>query len=139
MAKKKTKQKEDIFIYILLLSTLSVLSVVLNMYKLFIISFDILIIPIIIYLINYLFKKFDYKETLNACIISTSIIVVYLFLVYNLENRLIDIIEVFKYIVIYFLLVYLNLIINKNIKHEYLKISLSITSIIAYFILHYFL
>lgn len=139
MARKKKKQKEDIFIYILLLSTLSVLSVVLNMYKLYIISFDILIIPIIIYFVNYLSKKFEFKETLNACLISTLMIVLYLFLFYNLENRIINIIEVFKYIFIYFLLVYLNLITNKYIKNNYLKILLNIVLVVIYFVLHYFL
>ncbi len=132
--RKKKKKQEDSFIYLLLLSILTVFSVVLSFYDIFRISLGIIVIPIIMYLINYIYKNYDHKETVNICLISISMMVVYLFLLYNLENRVIDILEVFKYIFIYFIFMFANIILNKKIKNtSYLKTS--ILPIIIYLVL----
>lgn len=134
MSKKKKKKQEDSFIYLLLLSIIVVLSTVLSLFNIYL---SVLVIPIIIYLINYIYRNYDYKETLSICLISISMIIVYLFLLYNLENRVIDILEVIKYSFIYFIVMFINIIINKYIKNtSYLKTSISyILPMIIYLVL----
>lgn len=134
MSRKKKKKQEDSFIYLLLLSIIVVLSTVLSLFNIYL---SVLVIPIIIYLINYIYRNYDYKETLSICLISISMIIVYLFLLYNLENRVIDILEVIKYSFIYFIVMFINIIINKYIKNtSYLKTSISyILPMIIYLVL----
>ena len=116
MAKRK-KKKEDPFIYVLILSLLVVLSLVLSFYKVYSVSFGTLIVPLIIYITNYIYNNYDYKETLNSCLISILMVVLYLFLLYNLEDRIINILEVLKYLIIYSIVAFFPLIINKYKKN----------------------
>lgn len=127
--KKKKNKEDDIFNYILLSSIFSTLLVTLSFYKINILRLDIVFFPIIIYLTNYNFKKCGFKTTFNSLLISISMIVMYLFLLYNLENRLINILEVFKYSLIYFISIFINLLINKNKKNTS-KFTTSITYIL---------
>ena len=115
MSKKKKTKKEDSFIYILLLSVVSVLFVALDNY---ISLLGIIVLPFILFIINYIYKNYGYKESIKSLSISILIIISYLLLMYNLENRVINFIEVLKISFKYFIVVFLYVLMCKIKKNE---------------------
>lgn len=117
MPKKKTKKKEiiqnDSFIFIMLLATISILAVSLKDYTFSIggidIIFSIFVIPFILFISNYITKKYVFKETLYGILVSSLIIVTFLVLIKDLTNQKVIILELLGYFFSYFISMFINL------------------------------
>ena len=86
MTKKKQEELyDDSWLYILLLTTLSILLESLKTYKFQLmgvsISYAIILLPIVYLLVNYITKKYDYKKAVAAISISAVISVCFMAIV----------------------------------------------------------
>ena len=117
MPKKKTKKKEiiqnDSFIFIMLLATISILAVSLKDYTFSIggidIIFSIFVIPFILFISDYITKKYGFKETLYGILVSSLIIVTFLVLIKDLTNQKVIVLELLGYFFSYFISMLINL------------------------------
>ena len=82
---KKIKKETDIWIYVLLLTTLAILAESLKTYTFIVmnvkLTFSIFLLPLIYFLIGIIAKKFDYKKAVAAIAVSGVIFVSFTFLV----------------------------------------------------------
>lgn len=86
MPKKKLKEEyNDSWVYILLLTTLTILIQSIKAYKFMIngsvISYSVLLIPGVFFISNYISKKYDYKKAIAAIAISGVVFTCYVMLV----------------------------------------------------------
>ena len=117
--KKKVNKKEqfndDAFWLTMLLSVTSVLLTLLNSYEFIIfnqhLAFSLIVIPIVVFINNYITKKHGFKNSLISIIISTLMIVSFLLLIENLTNQKADMIEIFGYSISYFTGIFVNLLV----------------------------
>lgn len=109
------KYNNDIFMLSMLLSVTCVLAVALKTYQFTIfgstLTFSLFIVPFIIFISNYITKKYGFKNSLFSTVVSTLMIVTFLLLIDNLTNRQASIMEIGGFIVIYFGSMFVNLLI----------------------------
>lgn len=109
------KYNNDIFMLSMLLSVTCVLAVALKTYQFTIfgntLTFSLFIVPFIIFISNYITKKYGFKNSLFSIVVSTLMIVAFLLLIDNLTNRQASIMEIGGFIVIYFGSMFVNLLI----------------------------
>lgn len=109
------KYNNDIFMLSMLLSVTCVLAVALKTYQFTIfgntLTFSLFIVPFIIFISNYITKKYGFKNSLFSTVVSTLMIVAFLLLIDNLTNRQASIMEIGGFIVIYFGSMFVNLLI----------------------------
>lgn len=130
--KRKTKRKEefgnDAFMLTMLLAVTCILATSLKAYEFTLFSctltFSILVLPIIIFISNYITKKHGFNNSLYSIIISTLMVVAFLLLIENLTNQKADILEIFGYFVSCFVSLFINLSI-----YYYILINMSSKSI----------
>jgi len=129
MAKKELKQVyDDCWVYILLLTTLAILIQSLKNYTFTIvsykISYNILLIPVSLFLTNYILKKFDYKKAIAGIAISAVISVSFIAMIYfGLGRRLIisNICgDFFAYVVSQYVNLFIYEFLYSNSKNSYL-------------------
>lgn len=114
--KKKEKQKQqisnEVFMFSMLLAVICILKTALNSYTFNIfnssISFSIFLVPIIIYISNYITKKYGFKNSLYSIVISTLMVIAFIILIYDLSNQPI----VFSNLVYNFISYFVSLFIN---------------------------
>ena len=92
MKKNKEKKNNDSWIYILLLTTLLILTESLKNYTFkvmdFKLTYSLFLLPIAYFLINYIAKKYDYKKAIAAIAISGVVFTSYsVIMAYVLESR----------------------------------------------------
>lgn len=120
------KYNNDIFMLSMLLSVTCVLAVALKAYQFTLfgntLTFSLFIVPFIIFISNYITKKYGFKTSLFSTFVSTLMIVAFLLLIDNLTNRQASIMEIGGFIVTYFgsmfvnLLIYYYIIVNMTSK-----------------------
>ena len=136
--KKKLTKKQiasEYLLFAFLLSTVSVLATSLNNYTFPIfgmrITFSIIVFPIIIFVSNYITKKFGFIDSLKSIIISTLIIVAFIILIDDLVGCQVNILELLGQIIGYSVSLVINLSIyyyiisNMEIKKENILIYIS--------------
>lgn len=119
MPKKKVSKKEQIkndsFMFVMLLATMSILAVALRDYyfniKSISITFSIFVIPFILFISNYITKKYGFKISLQGIFISALIIVTFLVLMKDLTNQQVILLELLGYFFSYFISMFINLAI----------------------------
>lgn len=92
MKKNKEKKNNDSWIYILLLTTLLILTESLKNYYFKVmdvkLSYSLFLLPIAYFLINYIAKKYDYKKAIAAIAISGVLFTSFsIIMAYVLESR----------------------------------------------------
>lgn len=92
MKKNKEKKENDLWIYVLLLTTLTILTESLKTYTFKVmgvnLTYALFLLPVAYFLINYIAKKFDYKKAIAAIAISGVIFTSYSFIMaYFLESN----------------------------------------------------
>ena len=109
------KYNNDIFMLSMLLSVTCVLAVALKTYQFTIfgntLTFSLFIVPFIIFISNYITKKYGFKNSLFSIVVSTLMIVAFLLLIDNLTNRQASIMKIGGFIVTYFGSMFVNLLI----------------------------
>lgn len=133
--KKKLTKKQiesEYLLFAFLLSTVSILAIALNSYtfKLFNINvtFAVIVFPIILFVSNYVTKKFGFIDSLKSIIISTLIIVAFIILIDDLVGCKINLLELCGQVIGYTVSLVINLsiyyyiILNMDIKKEGLLI-----------------
>lgn len=84
-------QYSDGWIYILVLSTLVILMESLKTYMFKIngisLTYSVFLLPLAYFIVNYIIKKFGHKEGVKAVIISTVVLVLYVFLMTMAVNK----------------------------------------------------
>ena len=143
MEKKKTKIKEkrkinkkitekeienEFLLFSFLLATISILATSLKSYTFPLfglnITFSIFVLPCILFTSNYINKKFGFKNSLKAIIISTLIIIAFIILIEDLIGKKLDFIEIGSQSISYFISLFVNsaiyyyVISNMEIKRE---------------------
>ena len=82
---KRNKRESDVWVYTLLLTTLTILIESLRLYtfKLFGVelSYSLFLLPVVYFLIDIIAKKFDYKRAVAAIAISSVIFVSFSFII----------------------------------------------------------
>lgn len=119
MPKKKVSKKEQIkndsSMFVMLLATMSILAVALRDYyfniKSISITFSIFVIPFILFISNYITKKYGFKISLQGIFISALIIVTFLVLMKDLTNQQVILLELLGYFFSYFISMFINLAI----------------------------
>lgn len=109
------KYNNDVFMFSILLSVICILAVSLKSYQFTVLGntlpFSLFVVPFIIFISNYITKKFGFKNSLFSICISSLIIIAFLLLIYNLTNREASIFEMFGLTVTYFGSLFVNLLI----------------------------
>ncbi len=136
--KKKLSKKEinnEFLLIAFLLATTSILATALNSYHFpfmgFNISFAVILLPVIIFVSNYITKKFGFKDSFKSIIISSLIIVAFIILIDDIVGKQIDLLQLFGQVLGYFVSMFLNLFIyyyvisNMEIKKEAVLIYFS--------------
>ena len=108
---KKEIVKNDSLIFAFLLAVFCILTESLKTYAVFKISFSVLVVPIVIFISDYITKKYGFMDSLKAILISGLIIVAFVILIKDLTNQTINFTEVFGPFITYFFAMILNLII----------------------------
>lgn len=130
--KKKEIEKNDSFLFSMLLATISVLAVALKDYNFslgdFEISFAVFVIPIVFFMSNIITKKFGFKISLQSILISSLILVAFVLLIKDLVNQKIMAVEIFGNFISYFV----SLIINLSI-YYYILIHFKENVFLVYF------
>lgn len=131
-SKKKKSIKNDSFILAMLLSTVSILAVALKDYSFHLgdlqITFAVFAIPIILFISNYITKKYGFKTSLQAILVSSLIIVAFIILIKDLVNQRIILLEVVGHFVSYFVSLFINLSI-----YYYILINFRENQFLIYF------
>ncbi len=116
--KKNTKKEQfnnDTFMFSMLLSVTCMLLVALKPYHFTLFShsltFSLLIIPIVIFISNYITKKYNFQNSFMSIIISTLMMIAFLLLVTNLTNKPVKLIEILGDPICYFISMFINLAI----------------------------
>lgn len=91
---KKNKKETDLWIYVLLLTTLTILTESLKTYTFKVfgtnLSYSLILLPIVYLLINIISKKFDYKKAIAAIAVSGVVFVSFSFIIaYFVESNFI--------------------------------------------------
>lgn len=137
MEKKKKKKKKnlepnDSFLLAMLLSTISILAVSLKDYNFTLlnteVTFSVFVVPIVLFVSNYITKKHGFKTALQSILMSSLIIIAFLFLIKDLVNQEIVLIEVIGHFVSYFICLFINLSI-----YYYILINFKENSFLIYF------
>ncbi|MDO5003004.1 MAG: hypothetical protein Q4E39_02100 [bacterium] len=109
------KYNNDVFMFSILLSVICILAVSLKSYQFTVLGnnlpFSLFVVPFIIFISNYITKKFGFKNSLFSICVSSLIIIAFLLLIYNLTNREASIFEMFGLTVTYFGSLFVNLLI----------------------------
>lgn len=109
------KYNNDVFMFSILLSVICILAVSLKSYQFTVLGntlpFSLFVVPFIIFISNYITKKFGFKNSLFSICISSLMIIAFLLLIYNLTNREASIFEMFGLTVTYFGSLFVNLLI----------------------------
>lgn len=129
--KKKITEKEienEFLLFSFLLATISILATSLKSYTFPLfglnITFSIFVLPCILFTSNYINKKFGFKNSLKAIIISTLIIIAFIILIEDLIGKKLDFIEIGSQSISYFISLFVNsaiyyyVISNMEIKRE---------------------
>lgn len=111
--KNKSKIKNDSFLFSMLLATISILAITLKDYHFplgnFDMSFAIFVMPIVFFVSNIMTKKFGFKTSLQAILISSLMIVAFVILIKDLVNQKIIAVEIFGNFISYFVSLFINL------------------------------
>lgn len=109
------KYNNDVFMFSILLSVICILAVSLKSYQFTVLGntlpFSLFVVPFIIFISNYITKKFGFKNSLFSICVSSLMIIAFLLLIYNLTNREASIFEMFGLTVTYFGSLFVNLLI----------------------------
>lgn len=109
----KEKESNEVFMFSILLSVICILKTALNSYTFTLfnssISFSIVLVPIIIFISNYITKKYGFKNSLNSIIISTLMVIAFIILIYDLENQPIVFLNLVNNFISYFVSLFINL------------------------------
>lgn len=127
--KNKIKEIENESLLLsFLLATIAILFTVLKSYTFKIlnldITFSVFVLPFILYTSNYITKKYGFKHSFRATIISTLIVIAYIVLMEDLIGKRLDFIEIGSHTVSYFTSIFVNssvyyyIISNIEIKKE---------------------
>ncbi len=146
MRKKQLEESyNDCWIYILLLTTLTILIQSVKSYKFTImgtmISYNILLIPFIYFLTNYICKKYDYKKAISAVAISGVIFVGFMVTMEFALGRGLVLStllgDFFGYVVSQFVNLMIYLFLLNNTRSPYILIVLTyLFSIIIYYMIY---
>lgn len=109
----RRQRENDAFMLSMLLSVTCLLATSLKLYQFTLfhqpLSFSLLIIPIVVFISNYITKKYGFKDSLNGIIISSLMLIAFLILIKDLTNQQIDFIELLENFVTYFISLFINL------------------------------
>lgn len=109
------RYNNDIFMLSMLLSVTCVLAVALKTYQFTLfgnnLTFSLFVVPFIIFISNYITKKYGFKNSLFSICVSSLMIVAFLLLIYDLTNREAIISEMFGLTITYFGSLFINLLI----------------------------
>ncbi len=112
---KKNIINNECFMFSMLLATISILAVTLNDYTFKIgvlnITFSVFVFPIILFISNYITKKYGFKAALQAIFISSLTIVAFIILIKDLVNQPISFLELCGQFISYFIGLFINLCI----------------------------
>lgn len=129
--RKKNRKEEfsnDAFMLTMLLAVTCVLATSLKAYSFTLfnhtLTFSLLILPIIIFISNYITKKQGFKNSLYSIVISTLMIIAFLLLIENLTNQKAEALEILGYSLSYFVSLFINLSI-----YYYILINMSYKSL----------
>ena len=122
MKKKKTKKElikeeieNDFLLFTFLLATASMMMIALQKYSfnigIYAIPFSVFVLPVLIFICNYITKKLGFKKALGSIMISSLILLAFLILIYDLVRREIDIIDLASNVLSYFICLFVNLLI----------------------------
>ncbi|MCI8347292.1 MAG: hypothetical protein HFJ12_05055 [Bacilli bacterium] len=130
--KQKRAIKNDGLLLAMLLSTVSILAVALKDYSFYLgglqITFAVFVIPIILFVSNYITKKYGFKTSLQSILVSSLIIVAFIILIKDLVNQKIILIELVGHFVSYFVSLFINLSI-----YYYILINFRENQFLIYF------
>lgn len=130
--KKKSIVKNDSFILAMLLSTISILAVALKDYSFHLgdlnITFAVFVIPMILFISNYITKKYGFRTSLQSILISSLIIVAFIILIKDLVNQKIVLLETVGHFVSYFVSLFVNLSI-----YYYILVNFKENQFLIYF------
>ncbi|MBO5414360.1 MAG: hypothetical protein J6A17_01900 [Bacilli bacterium] len=126
--KKKEEFSNDSFMLTMLLTVTCLLLTSLKAYQFTLfdqtLTFSVLILPIVIFISNYITKKEGFKNSLYSVIISSLMVVAFLLLIENLTNQKANVLEIFGYSLSCFVSLFINLSI-----YYYILINMSYKSI----------
>lgn len=126
--KKKEEFSNDAFMLSMLLAVTCVLATSLKAYEFTLfnhtLTFSLLVLPIIVFISNYITKKQGFKNSLYSIIISTLMIITFLLLIENLTNQKANVMEILGYSISCFVSLFINLAI-----YYYILINMSSKSI----------
>lgn len=126
--KKKEEFSNDSFMLTMLLTVTCLLLTSLKAYQFTLfdqtLTFSVLILPIVIFISNYITKKEGFKNSLYSIIISSLMVVAFLLLIENLTNQKANVLEIFGYSLSCFVSLFINLSI-----YYYILINMSYKSI----------
>ena len=143
--KKKENSYDDCWMYILLLTTLTILLESLKTYTFIIkgvrLTYSLFLLPLVYFIVNYICKKYDYKKAVSAIAISGVIFVSFTAIMsFALGERLILSSvsgEFCAYVVSQFLNLTLYVFISNNTNSSYLLIFLNyLLSLIVYYMVY---
>lgn len=115
---KKNKNKKDYndsWMFAMLLSVTCLLATSLKSYTFSLFSikvtFAVFVVPIIIFISNYITKKYGFKDSLKAILISALMMTAFLILIEDLTNRKLVFMEIIGPFITYFISLFINLAI----------------------------
>ncbi len=112
---KKNKSSNDAYMLCMLLSIVSILAVILKDYFFKIGNIDMtyssLVLPFILFISNYITKKYNVKTSLQSILISSLMIVTFLILIKDLTNQPIVILDLVGNFLSYFISLVIHLFI----------------------------
>lgn len=131
-SKKNEIVQNDSLLFTMLLSTMSILAVALKDYTFSLgnmqITFSIFVMPLIIFISNYITKKYGFKVSLQAILISSLIIVAFIILIKDLVNQKMIMLEIIGHFISYFVSLFINLSI-----YYYILINFKENEFLVYF------
>lgn len=144
LAQKKAIEN-DTFMLTMLLSTMSILAVALKDYYFqlgnYSITFAIFIFPIIIFVNNYITKKYGFKKSIQSILVASLTIITFMILIKDLVNQPVSLLELFGHFGSYVISMAINLClyyyIITNFKENVILIYFNyIFSLIIYYLVY---
>lgn len=152
MSRKATKKKKvqkkntnDSWMFAMLLSVFCILAVSLKTYQFHLmntsLSFSVFVIPILVFISNYITKKYGFSDSFKSILIASLIVVAFLILIQDLTNRKLILLDIILPFIIYFISLFLNLaiyyynLINMD-EHKLLTYFNYIFTLMIYYLLY---
>ncbi len=144
VVQKTTRSTENLYVYIFLLSAVWICLYVMSRFGLVIhgltIGYSTILLPTIYFITNVITKKFDFKQSIFAILISSVAMLIFVYFSRFVNTKVVDYFiiygQVFAYIMsqLINLIIYYYLLVNTDLKARWIFLTYLFSTMVYYFI-----